>query len=71
MEILNHCIPHLRYYTIWTLKPHIAHGFNHGLDGQNGYNRFNGLNYLKCNFKKKLQQLQFNQCLISFTYKYN
>ena len=36
------------------LKSHIAHGFNHGLDGENGDNRFNGLNYTKCNLKVQL-----------------
>ena len=52
MNIITCCT--LSSNTIWTLKSHIAHGFNHWLDGKNGYNRFNGLNYVKCDFKIQL-----------------
>ena len=54
MSILSPSTLYLRQYTTGTLKSHIAHGFNHGLDGENGYNRFNGLNYVKCDLKAQL-----------------
>ena len=54
MSILRPSTLYLRQYTTGTLKLNIAHGFNHGLDEEKGYNRFNGLNYVKCDFKVQL-----------------
>jgi len=68
MSILSACTHSFRKYTIQTLKSHIANRFNHGLDRQRGYNRFNGLNYVKCDFKNTIDMKPFS---IAITYNNN